>query len=144
MGGGGREGPFRLHSGPHLGSGRVLKTDARPNKRRACRSGSSLPKRKSGGAASGPAWGLRGLTAGAGLGGAAHCSGLSGPCVLPVPSIGAWEPSLYGPQSSSLQTKPSPPRGPSGGKSGRCSDHLCLTRRAPPCEPPSLGERPPL
>ncbi len=139
----GREGPFRLHSGPHRGSGRVPKTHARTNKRRGSRSGSSLPKRKSGGAASGAAWGLRGLTVGAGLCGNARCSGVSGPCVLLVPSIRARDPALYGPGSSSLRTKPSPPRGPSGGKSGRCFDHLCLTRRAPPCEPPSLGERPP-
>ena len=68
-----------------------------------------------------------------------QCSAVPGSSfrVLNMPSVRARDPSPYGLESSSPQTKLSPLRVPSG-ESGHCSEHLSLTGGVPLCEPSSL------
>lgn len=107
---GGWESPFQLHSGPHLGSGRVLDTKSPPNGRCAYR---SIRQSGSGGSC------VRGPgSPDDGVGQRAtepRSSKYIGPRVLLVRCIRAQDASFYEPKSSSSQKAPHP-QVPSGGR----------------------------
>lgn len=143
--GGGKD-PLGPHSGPHLDCRSVLGIRPWPNKRREQPSGSSPPERKCGShyRLRLPRVGFQRLTGRAGLYGIPGFRGQPShdppsrvsPCHLLEP---ATPPSVVPSPSASKQSPHLPE--PLVGKAGRCSDHLCLTRGAPHCEPSSFGER---
>ena len=135
---------LQLHSGPHLGSGRVLDNQSPQNRRHSKWQTASLQKRKWRGGAYGSTWGFPGMTAGARTTEAlvAQYSSVPRSCLTvdPVQPIRTRDASIYEFESSSLQTKPLLLEVPSGGSQGTALSISACQEGCHSVSLPLLGE----